>query len=146
MKTISRAMLTCIATLSLFSAAFADDSTSSLPAATTAGNATFLSGGIGDDESNAIKQAAKQYPLELEFTINAAPRNEYAAGVQVKLFDSHHNALIDTVSNGPFFLATVPDGRYTIEATENGQTQTRKITVSARHHQHIAFAWAQDRS
>lgn len=33
----------------------------------TSGAVTYLSGGIGQDESTAIQQAAKNYSLELEF-------------------------------------------------------------------------------
>jgi predicted small lipoprotein YifL len=41
-------------------AACGQDAPSSLPPATTVGNVTYLSGGIGIDESTAMKQAASR--------------------------------------------------------------------------------------
>src|SRR5260221_5408997 len=75
------------------------------PTAVTKGVATYMSGGIGQDESTLIQQEAKNYPLELEFVIKASPKDEYAADINVKASDANDNVVLDAVSNGPFFLA-----------------------------------------
>jgi hypothetical protein len=40
-----------------------------LPAVHTAGHVQYLSGGIGKDESQAIENASKHWPLTLEFAV-----------------------------------------------------------------------------
>lgn len=114
-----------------------------LPAATSNGNVTFLSGGIGLGESAAIQQAAKSYPLELEFVVRAKPRDEYTSNVHVKVINSQHQNVIDTVAQGPFLLARFPDGKYRIEAMENGVTKVRDVIVKADAPKHLIFEWTQ---
>ncbi|AMP07468.1 hypothetical protein CPter91_5180 [Collimonas pratensis] len=100
-----------------------------------------MSGGIGQDESTLIQQEAKNYPLELEFVIKASPKDEYAADVRVKISDASNNVVLDTVSNGPFFLAKLPAGSYQLTAAKNGQVKERKIAITPGSHQHIMFEW-----
>lgn len=114
---------------------------SAAPVAVTKGVATYMSGGIGQDESTLIQQEAKNYPLELEFVIKASPKDEYAADVRVKISDANNNVVLDAVSNGPFFLAKLPAGSYQLTAAKNGQAKERKIAITPGSHQHIMFEW-----
>lgn len=109
----------------------------------TSGAVTYLSGGIGQDESTVIQQAAKNYSLELEFVVNASPRAEFTSDVQVKISDASHNAVLDTVSKGPFLLAQLPAGRYRLEAIKDGKSKSRDVTIKQGSHQHIMFEWAE---
>lgn len=114
---------------------------SAAPTAITKGVATYISGGIGQDESSLIQQEAKNYPLELEFVIKASPKDEYAADVGVKVTDASNNVVLDAVSNGPFFLAKLPAGNYHLAVAKKGQVKDRKITITPGSHQHIMFEW-----
>ncbi|MEO6918188.1 MAG: carboxypeptidase regulatory-like domain-containing protein [Collimonas sp.] len=114
---------------------------SAAPTPVTKGVATYLSGGIGLDESTLIQQEAKNYPLELEFLIKASPKDEYAADIHVKISDASNNVVLDAVSKGPFFLAKLPAGNYHLEAAKNGQVKDRKIAITPGSHQHIMFEW-----
>ncbi|MDB6084134.1 MAG: carboxypeptidase regulatory-like protein, partial [Gammaproteobacteria bacterium] len=58
---------------------------------------------------NAIKQVAAQYPLELEFARTAIPQNEYVTDVKVLIKDHQGTLVLDTISDGPFLLAKLPD-------------------------------------
>jgi len=123
--------------------AFAADATQSRLQPTTSGVATYVSGGIGQDESTAIQQAAKDYSLTLEFVIKAAPKDEFTSDVQVTVSDAKHNSVLDTVSKGPFLLAQLPAGRYHIDAIKNGQTKAHDVTIKPGSHQHIMFEWSE---
>ncbi|SFB30290.1 hypothetical protein SAMN04515620_13844 [Collimonas sp. OK607] len=123
--------------------AFAADATQSRLQPTTSGVATYVSGGIGQDESTAIQQAAKDYSLTLEFVIKAAPKDEFTSDVQVKVIDAKQNSVLDTVSKGPFLLAQLPAGRYHIDAIKNGQTKAHDVTIKPGSHQHIMFEWSE---
>ncbi|WP_211461208.1 carboxypeptidase-like regulatory domain-containing protein [Collimonas silvisoli] len=121
--------------------AFAADATQGRLQPTTSGATTYLSGGIGEDESTAIQQMANNYSLELEFVIKAKPKDEFTSDVKVKLSDASRNTVLDTVSKGPFFLARLPAGRYHLEASKNGQTKAQDVTIKPGSHQHIMFEW-----
>ncbi|PFH09444.1 hypothetical protein BCF11_1840 [Collimonas sp. PA-H2] len=114
---------------------------SAAPTAVTKGVATYMSGGIGVDESTLIQQEAKNYPLELEFLIKATPKDEYAADIHVKINDASNNVVLDTVSNGPFFLAKLPAGSYHLAVAKKDQVKERKIAITPGSHQHIMFEW-----
>jgi hypothetical protein len=123
--------------------AFAADAVPGRLQPVTSGAVTYLSGGIGQDESTAMQQMAKNYSLELEFVINASPRAEFTSDVQVKISDASHKTVLDTVSKGPFLLVQLPAGRYRLEATKDGKSKAQDVTIKPGSHQHIMFEWAE---
>lgn len=140
---MNKLSLIVLAGLMATQVAFAQDSEFKLPAPTTSGNVTYLSGGIGLDESTAMKQEAKNYPLELVFISKAGPREEYAAGVQVKITDRHGKAVLEIVSDGPMLLATLPDGTYRVEAAKDGAAKVQQAAVKKGAHKRLVFAWTE---
>ena len=123
--------------------AFAADAAPSRLQPVTSGVVTYLSGGIGQDESSAIQQEAKNYSLELEFVVNASPRAEFTSDVQVKISDATNGTVLDTVSKGPFLLAQLPAGRYRLEAIKDGKSKAQEVTIKPGSHQHIMFELAE---
>ena len=90
----------------------------------------MLSGGVGEDEMAQIKAAEHQYNLKLLFT---AVNGEYYSDVPVKITDAKGHVVVDTVARGPVFLATLPAGRYTLQAsTDDNSTVTQRITVDGK--------------
>jgi len=122
-------------------ASYADDLTQNLPTAIHTATATYISGGIGQAESHAMKHAAKQYPLEIEFLAKAKAHDEYTADVQLKITNSENINIISATNQGPFVLAKIPDGKYRVEATENGITKVRHVQINASRPQSIVFEW-----
>lgn len=90
------------------------------------GNVTFISGGAGDEDRDALKQVENQYNLRLLF---AARNGDYLAGVAVTLSDMRGNAVLDTIADGPLFYARVPPGRYRLTVSNQGQSQSRDISI-----------------
>ena len=114
---------------------------SHLPAAQKAGEVTYIMGGIGQTEADAIKHAAKYYPLELEFLLKAKPKAEYLSNVQVRIKDAHDKMVLNVNADGPYLLAKVPAGKYTISAERNGKVEHRQIEISATDHRRVVFEW-----
>jgi len=112
---------------------------SSLPAAAQQGDIQFLSGGVGKDESDAIKTAAPHWPLELDFT---GGTKDFVADVGVKLINSKGATVLETSSQGPFMLIRVKPGVYTVQATYAQREQTHKVTVRSSGHVRSRFTWA----
>lgn len=113
----------------------------SLPATHRAGAVTYLSGGVGQDESQALRQAMPGYPLVLEFSGRTSAGNEYLADVPVKIVDAHGQTVLQAHADGPFLLARLPAGRYTVAATYRGKTEQRAIDLAAGGHLKAFFLW-----
>lgn len=91
-----------------------------------AAGVSFISGGVGEDSEAQIKAQQKNYNLKCLFTLN---EGNYLADVNVVVTDAKGNKVIEHVTEGPFFLAKLPAGHYTVSATYEGKTQTRRVSV-----------------
>jgi opacity protein-like surface antigen len=102
-----------------------------LPPEQTQGDVTYLTGGIGSDESQAMSQAARNWPLTLEFAVKDGTSNAFAANVKVRIEDAKGQSVLEATAKGPFLLARLAPGRYTVHAEFEGSTLTRKLTLKA---------------
>lgn len=102
-----------------------------LPAAQSADGVEYVTGGFGSDESTAFKAAESSYPLALTFaaTDEGGGSRPYIAEVALVVKDQSGAVVMDVPSAGPYFLARLQPGSYTIEATYQGMTQTRTLEV-----------------
>jgi hypothetical protein len=113
-----------------------------LPMARHEGNVTYLSGGIGEAELQAMRAAAARYPLEVEFVKKEARGPAaYLADNRVTVRDDAGKTVLSTKSDGPFLLARMPPGHYTVAATDKTITKERKVDLSAGKHERIVFEW-----
>jgi hypothetical protein len=113
-----------------------------LPPEQTQGAVSYVSGGLGKEEAQAFKAAAKQYPLSLEFGVKHAPHAEFTTNVHVMVKDAQGKSVLDTRSDGPFLLAKLPIGHYTVTAEQHGQTLTKTAEVVTHKPVHLTFLWA----
>lgn len=130
-------ILALLMTASLGGAALAQ---APLPAVKTSGSIQYLSGGIGSDESQAIDAASSQWPLTLEFAVNANPKPSYAADVAVTIRNGA-DAVFQATSSGPFLLVKLPPGNYKVEAVFKGQVIRHAVTVAAGKPARQSFLW-----
>jgi hypothetical protein len=92
----------------------------------SSGIAQYLCGGIGVEESHAMRAAMKDYPLSLLF---ARPSGAYLADVDVTVKDVHGATALEMRADGPVCLVDLPAGRYTVEAASEGVTKTQVVTL-----------------
>lgn len=109
-----------------------------LPQIQQQGDVSFVSGGVGLDESRALRRAESQWPLSLRFT---GPNSEYLADVHVRLVDAHNSEVLNTTSRGPYMLVRLRPGRYTVHAQYKDREQTRAVTIPAKGTVKSAFVW-----
>jgi len=76
---------------------------------------------VSEEEREAMKRDLGPYNVWLAFA--ERDTGNYVTGVKVSVVDSKENAVIDTVSDGPWLLAQVPPGQYKVR-TSDGQEQT----------------------
>jgi hypothetical protein len=97
-----------------------------LPAMKGSGEARWVCGGIGSDESQAMRAAMKSHPLSLLF---ARSDGAYLADVEVTIQDASGAAKLALRANGPVCLVELPAGKYTIAATSEGATKSQSVTI-----------------
>jgi len=101
--------------------------------------ATYINGGIGEDEAMAMRQQAREYPLRI--VLAEGPRNEFTANVPVEIADAHGNRVLAVPDAGPLLYVMVPDGRYTITAEVDGVVKSQQVTVSRGQGRQVVFHW-----
>ena len=109
-----------------------------LPQIQQQGDVSFVSGGVGLDESKALRQAESQWPLSLRFT---GPSAEFLADVRVRVVDAHNSEVLNTTSRGPYMLVRLRPGHYTVHAQYKDQDQSKAVTVPAKGTVKSAFYW-----
>jgi opacity protein-like surface antigen len=112
-----------------------------LPPEKHQGGIAFLTGGIGKNEAQAFKRAEKRFPLALEFVDRVGKRDEYVAGTNVQLTDQHGKKVLSTIADGPYLLARVPNGRYTVSATYEDKTLKRQVVVDGKSAKPVVLEW-----
>jgi hypothetical protein len=105
----------------------------------TQGSLAYISGGIGSDEAQAMRAAAADYPLTLEFAAAGPERDPYIADARVEIRDLKGNAVLDTTTEGPVLLVRLPSGTYTLNVEWNGAQKRKTVLVAADKRQHVMF-------
>jgi hypothetical protein len=103
------------------------------------GSITYVSGGFGIDERQAMDAVAKDYNLKLIFAEKGS--GAYLADAKVSIVGMKGQKILDAVSNGPWFMARLPAGHYTITAAIEGKSLVRKATVTGGRHSQVRFYW-----
>ncbi|CAB3681475.1 carboxypeptidase-like regulatory domain-containing protein [Achromobacter insolitus] len=135
---------TMAAAMALGSMAFAgilSTAQAGLPPVQQQGSVQYVSGGIGLDESEAMKAAAKDYPLALTFAAQRDGKADYVANVAVTISDAQGKAVLQATAEGPYMLVKLPAGNYKISATYNGQAQQRDVSVQNSGTARAVFEW-----
>ena len=103
----------------------------------------YVNGGIGQEEAEALRAEARIYPLELMFSRRGdGERAEFVADVHLQIVDAAGQVIVDRASQGPIFLARLPDGHYTISAEFQGRTQTRRVALGNGRRESLSFFWS----
>jgi hypothetical protein len=91
------------------------------------GGIPYLTGGVGTDEREQIGARAGNYNLKLTFAI--VNSTQYLGDAQVTIKDAAGKTVLTVQTDGPFFYAKLPPGKYRVSATSGGQTQEKTVTV-----------------
>lgn len=98
----------------------------------------YMSGGVGLDEREAMHSLATNYNLRLVF---AAKEGAYLSDVKVDIRDTAGRNILSAVSNGPWFFAKLPNGRYRIMVEAGGKNMTRSAVVGSQRQTALKFYW-----
>ena len=121
--------------------AVAATASAQLPAVQTQGEVRYLSGGIGSDESEAIKAARDSYSLTLTLAGKSEGRDVYLSSVPVTIRDAAGNTVLEVTTAGPYLLAELPSGRYEISARYAGEEKKTSASITAGKPQRLSLLW-----
>ena len=104
----------------------------SIPALQSTGAVHYTCGGIGSDESTAMRSEMKNFPLSLLF---AGKNGDYLADLHVEVQGSDADSPVRFTATGPVCLLKLPSGNYTVKVTsKEGATQSKDVKVSRNGH------------
>ena len=109
--------------------------------AQTAGGVSYVSGGVGTESIERLNSLAGDFNLKLVFALKSG---DYVSGVTVTIADTTGKTLLDATSEGPWFFAKLPVGKYQIVATFAGKAEKRSIAVGAEKLNAVDFRWASE--
>lgn len=113
-----------------------------LPPTKSQGPASFVTGGIGSDESNSIFAAAKKWSLLIEMSeVDGSGRGVWIAGIEVRVLDAKQQTIVETLCDGPLMLLNAPAGQYTVEASYQGKLLKRNVVLKDGGHQKLTLFW-----
>jgi len=121
----------------LFSAAA--DSSEPVSQPVTENGITYVSGGNGLEERQALNEVSGDYNLKLVFAEKQS--GSYLADVNLSIMDMKGQKVLEAVSDGPWFFAKLVPGRYRITAEIAGQTQVRQVRLGSGRLSQVYFYW-----
>lgn len=98
----------------------------------------YLSGGIGDEEREAIDRARNNYNIKL---VLAEASGSYVSDVTLHITTVLGDPVISIPSAGPLVLLQLPPGTYLINAAYEGRNAQKRFDVSDNLAQTVNVLW-----
>jgi len=102
---------------------------------------SYVSGGVGEEEAQAILDDAKRWPLMLELSQLERGRGVWIFGATIQILNMQNQTIFDAQANGPYILINLPVGNYQIAATYQGVVQKKSVSVKSTASQKINLFW-----
>jgi hypothetical protein len=102
---------------------------------------SYISGGVGEEESQAILMESKQWPLLLELSQLENGRGVWIFGAKIKVLNTKNQVIFDAQADGPYMLMNLTAGQYQIEASYQGSIQKKSVLIQGSGSQKLAIFW-----
>ncbi|WP_291986067.1 carboxypeptidase-like regulatory domain-containing protein [Candidatus Accumulibacter sp. ACC007] len=106
-----------------------------------AGGLSYVSGGVGDESLQRLRERVSEFNLKLVFAMTSGA---YLSNVRVTVADARGKTLVEAISDGPWFLAKLPAGEYRVVASYAGKAIERSVAVDATALKTVDFRWAEE--
>ncbi len=101
---------------------------------------SYAAGGVGVEERKIMEKMAHRFNLKLVFAVN---KGDYLASVSVAIAKPTGEVLVNTVADGPWLLADLPNGTYEVTARCRHDKKVRQVKVNGGLRT-VMFHWSQD--
>jgi hypothetical protein len=108
----------------------------------TAQGLRFVTGGITDDERDAL--SANSEPHGLKIVTVSRERGEYLADARVIVADADGRQILDTRLDGPFLQVELEPGRYVVDVDFERNSMKKEVAVSRDAPRELIFAFDAD--
>jgi hypothetical protein len=112
-----------------------------IPVTQHSNGVSYISGGVGEEETAAILAEAKQWPILLELSQLENGRGVWIFGANIKIMNIQKQIVFNAQADGPYMLINLEPGDYAIEASYQGVEQKRALSVNANAFQKISLFW-----
>lgn len=102
---------------------------------------SYITGGVGEEESSAIVAESKQWPLFLELSQLENGRGVWIFGANISITNAKQQVVFSAQADGPYMLINLDAGDYSIDASYQGVVQKRSISVKANAPQKVSIFW-----
>ena len=102
-----------------------------------ASNVNFVTGGIGDDERQAIEATAASYNVHIT---SSSTNGAFVEDTQVIIRNKAGDEVLNA-NAGPLLYVQLPAGTYSIEATHGDQTQKKRLIVGKKTSAKVHLGW-----
>ena len=89
----------------------------------------YMTGGVGADAMSRLRARERDFNVKFVFTL---VEGNYVSDVAVVVKSKARNPILVVESPGPLMLVKLPKGQYTVDATYEGVTRTRKLQAGDR--------------
>lgn len=120
---------------------FAHAAVGQLPPTQSANGVDFIMGGIGSDESEAMRAEGKWWPLLIEFSEHTADGDVWISDTRVRILNASEQTVFDQVCDGPFLLVNLPAGHYTIAAQHKASIKIQKVQLVRGESRKVTMHW-----
>jgi hypothetical protein len=97
-----------------------------------------VSGGVTEEERERMSAMAGDYNLKI---VLATRSGAYLADVAVVVRDGSGQPVLAAKAEGPWVLARLPAGRYSIEGSTNGTTVRKAVAVGGGAQARVDLRW-----
>jgi hypothetical protein len=139
MKPSYRRALLAVAVGLLFSTAVRAAEPAILMAPQSQNGITFVTGGIGEEQKQALLAVRHEYNLLLTFANKVS--GEYRADVTLCIQNAKGAQVLGATSVGPLLYAKLPAGTYQVTAIALGKPLVRSIAVRKDGVHELVFYW-----
>lgn len=98
---------------------------------------TFVSGGIGDEERQAMLDIRRDYNLHI---MSSGKDGAFVGNTKLIIYDRIGDELV-RIDAEPLFYAKLPIGKYTIVAESEGDIQRKTVNVTKSRTSQLHFIW-----
>jgi hypothetical protein len=113
-----------------------------LGTATAAGQAQFMTGGVGMEERGKMLASKEDYNVHMTFATRGS--GVYRSDVQVEIADNKGRVYLNANDAGPLMYANLEPGRYRVTASAaDGQVLRRDMVVLPGHTKELYFYWSE---
>ena len=105
---------------------------------TSSSGVTYVSGGAGTEEIDQLRSMEKDFNLKMVFALTTGA---YLSEVNVSIVDAANKVVLDTLAEGPWFLARLPPGTYQVNASYRTNVERRTVAVGAGTLSTVELRW-----